>query len=99
MTLARKAFAEFLGSLLLTTAVVGSGITAQRLSPHDPGSQLLENSVATGAVLVALILALGPVSAAFNPVVTLAERPLGAVTSGAAAVFVAAADRLARTDP
>jgi glycerol uptake facilitator-like aquaporin len=88
--LARKAFAELLGSALLAATVVGSGIAAQTLSPDDAGLQLLENSVATGAVLVALILALGPVSAAFNPVVTLAERALGAITTGAAAVFVLA---------
>ena len=88
--LARKAFAELLGSALLAATVVGSGIAAQRLSPDDVGLQLLENAVITGAVLVALILALGPVSAAFNPVVTLAERLLGAITTRAAAVFVAA---------
>lgn len=88
--LARKAFAELLGSALLAATVVGSGIAAQRLSPRDTGLQLLENSLATGAVLVALILALAPVSAAFNPAVTLAERALGAITTRAAAVFVAA---------
>jgi glycerol uptake facilitator-like aquaporin len=88
--LLRKAFAELIGSLLLTATVVGSGIAAQRLSPDDVGLQLLENSVVTGAALVALILALGPVSAAFNPVVTLAERLLGAVTTRAAALFIAA---------
>ena len=61
--------------------VVGSGIAAQRLSPDDVGLQLLENSIATGAGLVALILALGPVSGAhFNPVVTLADRLLGGIT-------------------
>lgn len=86
----RKAFAECLGSALLVATVVGSGIAAQTLSPKDVGLQLLENSLATGAVLVALILALGPVSAAFNPVVTLAERALGAVTSSEAAVYIAA---------
>ena len=88
--LARKAFAELIGSTLLAATVVGSGIAAQRLSPHDTGLQLLENALVTGAVLVALILALGPVSAAFNPVVTLAERALGALTTRAAAVFVVA---------
>ena len=56
--LARKAFAELLGSLLLAATVVGSGIAAQRLSPTDVGLQLLENALITGAVLVALILAL-----------------------------------------
>jgi len=88
--LARKAFAELLGSALLAATVVGSGIAAQRLSPLDAGLKLLENALMTGAVLVALILALQPVSAAFNPAVTLAERALGAITTRAAAVFVAA---------
>ena len=86
--LLRKAFAELLGSALLAATVVGSGIAAQRLS-HDPGLQLLENSLVTGAALVALILALGPVSAAFNPVVTLVERALSALTTAAAALLVA----------
>jgi glycerol uptake facilitator-like aquaporin len=86
----RKAAAELIGSALLAATVVGSGIAAQTLSPDDTGLQLLENALITGAVLVALILALGPVSAAFNPVVTLAERALGAVSSTQAALFVAA---------
>jgi len=88
--LARKAFAELLGSLLLAATVVGSGIAAQRLSPNDVGLELMENSLITGAVLVALIVALGPVSAAFNPVVMLAERALGAISTAAAAVLIAA---------
>ena len=88
MSLLRKGFAELLGSGLLAATVVGSGIAAERLS-DDAGLQLLENSLITGAVLVALILALGPVSAAFNPVVTLAERVLGALTTRAALVVVA----------
>ncbi|HUR14617.1 MAG TPA: aquaporin, partial [Mycobacteriales bacterium] len=75
----RRAFAELLGSAILAATVVGSGVAASRLSPHDVGLQLLENALITGAVLVALILALGPVSAAFNPVVTLVERLLGAI--------------------
>jgi glycerol uptake facilitator-like aquaporin len=88
--LVRKAFAELLGSALLAATVVGSGIAAQRLSPDDIGLQLLENSLITGAALVALILALGPVSAAFNPVVTLAERFFGALSNREAAVFITA---------
>ena len=86
----RKVAAELIGSALLAATVVGSGIAAQTLSPDDTGLQLLENALITGAVLVALILALGPVSAAFNPVVTLAERALGAVTTGQAALFIGA---------
>ena len=42
-----RAAAEFLGTALLVTLVVGSGIMAQRLSPTDIGLQLLENSTAT----------------------------------------------------
>ena len=73
--LPRRLLAEFLGTALLVTAVVGSGIMATTLSPDDVGLQLLENSVATGAVLVALILALHPVSAAFTRAVhDLADR-------------------------
>jgi arsenate reductase len=89
--LARKAVAEALGTGLLVAVVIGSGIYAQRLSPNDTGLQLLENSIATGAGLVALILAFGSVSGAhFNPVVTLADRLLGGIGSRAAGVYVAA---------
>ncbi|MBA2323464.1 MAG: aquaporin [Pseudonocardiales bacterium] len=90
LLMGRRAFAELIGSLLLAAIVVGSGIAAQRLSPDDVGLQLLENAVITGCGLVALILALGPVSAAFNPVVTLAERFFGAITSAQAALLIAA---------
>jgi glycerol uptake facilitator-like aquaporin len=74
--LPRKAAAEFVGTAFLVATVVGSGIMATRLT-KDVGVQLLENSIATGAILAALILALQPVSAAFNPVVTLVESLLG----------------------
>jgi glycerol uptake facilitator-like aquaporin len=88
--LVRRVAAEGLGTALLVAAVVGSGIAAQRLSPGNIGLQLLENSVATGAVLVALILALQPVSAAFNPVVTLIERFHGVVSTTEAIASIAA---------
>jgi glycerol uptake facilitator-like aquaporin len=81
--------AEFVGTALLVATIVGSGVMATRLS-DDVGLQLLENSIATGAVLVALILALQPVSAAFNPVVTLIELALGEVQFGASAALIAA---------
>jgi glycerol uptake facilitator-like aquaporin len=87
----RRASAEAVGTALLVAIVVGSGIAAQRLSPNDVGLQLLENSIATGAGLVALILALGPVSGAhFNPVVTLADRILGGISTRGAVVYVGA---------
>ena len=90
MTLVRRAVAELVGTAFLVMAVVGSGIAATRLSPDDVGLQLLENSLVTGAALVALILAFQPVSAAFNPVVTLVERVLGLVTTRDAAALVVA---------
>jgi arsenate reductase len=76
--LARRLGAEFLGTALLVTVVVGSGIAAQRLSPDDVGLQLLENSIATAFGLTVLILMFGPVSGAhFNPVVSAADWLLG----------------------
>ncbi|WP_229716104.1 aquaporin [Mangrovihabitans endophyticus] len=74
----RRLLAEFTGTGLLVTAVVGSGIMASRLSPGDVGVQLLENSVATAFALAALILIFGPVSGAhLNPVVSAADWLLG----------------------
>ena len=86
----RRGVAELLGTGFLVATVVGSGVMATRLSPGDTGLQLLENSLATGGVLVALILALGPVSAAFNPVVTLVDLFLGRVWLLEAVLLVAA---------
>jgi len=90
LVLLRRAFAELLGTALLVAAIVGSGIAAQRLLPGEVGLQLLVNSLSTAGALVALILALQPVSAAFNPIVTLVERALGAVATMHAAVLIAA---------
>ena len=76
--LARRAFAEALGTGLLVTIVVGSGIMASRLSPGQIGLELLENSIATALGLTVLILIFAPVSGAhFNPVVTLVDHVLG----------------------
>ncbi|MBU20983.1 aquaporin [Microbacterium sp.] len=79
----RRAAAELLGAGLLVTVVVGSGIAASRLSPGDVGLQLLDNSIATALGLTVLILIFQPVSGAhLNPVVTLADRALGARHGG-----------------
>ncbi|HWA52597.1 MAG TPA: MIP/aquaporin family protein [Solirubrobacterales bacterium] len=76
--LARRLFAEFLGSAFLAATVVGSGIAAAQLSPGDVGLQLLENSAATAAGLFTFILMFGPVSGAhFNPVVSLVDASFG----------------------
>lgn len=89
--LLRRAGAEFIGTALLLIAVIGSGIAAQRLSPHDTGLELLENAVATGAALVAIILAVGPVSGAhLNPVVSAVDALFGGLRRAELAVYVAA---------
>jgi glycerol uptake facilitator-like aquaporin len=75
--LSRRLVAEGLGTALLLAAVVGSGIMADRLCGGNVGLALLANAIATGAALAALILALGSVSADFNPVVTLTAAALG----------------------
>jgi len=72
--LPRRLLAEFVGTALLVTVVVGSGIAAAKLSTNDVGLQLLENSTATVFGLAVLILMFGPVSGAhLNPVVTAAD--------------------------
>jgi glycerol uptake facilitator-like aquaporin len=77
MYLVRRGVAELIGTAFLVAAVIGSGVMAARLSPHDVGLQLLENSLATGGALLSLIIAFGSVSAAFNPVVTAVEVATG----------------------
>ncbi len=74
ISLPRRLTAEFLGTLLLVTAVVGSGIMAERLAGGNAALALLANTIATGAALVALILTFGPISGAhLNPAVTIAD--------------------------
>src|SRR6478736_9770996 len=76
--LRRRLLAEFLGSAFLAAVVIGSGIAAQELSPHDTGLALLENAAATAAGLFAIILMFGPVSGGhFNPVVSLVDAHFG----------------------
>jgi glycerol uptake facilitator-like aquaporin len=78
--IARRLAAEFLGSLLLATAVIGSGIMAERLSSGNTAVALIANTGATVAALLLLITILGPISGAhFNPAVTLVMSLRGAV--------------------
>lgn len=78
--LTRRLVAEFIGTAGLLTAVVGSGIMAERLSGGNIAIALLANTIATGAALVALIFTFGPISGAhFNPAVTLSEAFNGSV--------------------
>ena len=79
-TLLRRVVAEFAGTLLLLAAVVGSGIMGERLAAGNVALALLANTLATGAALIAIILAFGPISGAhLNPAVTLADAWAGGI--------------------
>lgn len=89
--LARRLTAEALGTAMLLTTVIGSGIMGERLSGGNVAMALLANSLATGTGLVALIITFGPISGAhFNPVVTLADASLGGMAWREVPLYVAA---------
>ena len=72
LSLSRRLAAEALGTGLLVATVVGSGIMADKLAGGNTALALLGNTIPTGAILVVLILALGPISGAhFNPALSL----------------------------
>ena len=88
-TLSRRLLAEGVGTAFLLVAVVGGGIAAQRLSPSDPGLQLLEAAVVTAFALAMLIWSFGPISGAhFNPCVTLMDTLMGKRPITEAATYV-----------
>src|SRR6201993_4342743 len=90
-SLGARMTAEFLGTAFLVAAVVGSGIMAERLAGGNVALALLANTIATGAALVALILAFGPISGAhFNPAVSLADAMEGGLTWPLAVAYAAA---------
>ncbi|HEV2802842.1 MAG TPA: MIP/aquaporin family protein [Pyrinomonadaceae bacterium] len=90
-SLGRRATAEACGTALLLAAVVGSGIMGERLAGGSVALALLANTVATGAALVALILAFGSISGAhFNPAVTLADATQGGLRWRDVLVYLAA---------
>jgi glycerol uptake facilitator-like aquaporin len=77
-SLQRRVVAEGVGTAFLLATVIGSGIMGERLSGGNVALALLANTIATGAVLVALILTFGGVSGAhFNPAVTVADASQG----------------------
>ena len=87
----RAVTAEFLGALLLTAAVVGSGIMGERLAGGNAAIALLANTGATVAALATLISLLGPISGAhFNPVVTLVAVWRGDMPSAQATSYILA---------
>ena len=80
ISLARRVTAEAVGTGLLLATVIGSGIMGEQLSAGNTAVALLANTIATGAVLVALILTFGSISGAhFNPAVTLADASQGGI--------------------
>jgi glycerol uptake facilitator-like aquaporin len=90
-TLLRRIVAEFTGTLLLLAAVVGSGIMGERLAAGNVALALLANTIATGAALVAIILAFGPISGAhLNPAVTLADAWQGGIAWREAPAYILA---------
>jgi hypothetical protein len=78
-SLLRRVTAEFVGTLFLVATVIGSGIMAERLAGTNVALALLANTIATGAILVALIFTFDGISGAhFNPAVTVADAMEGA---------------------
>jgi len=89
-SLAQRALAEWLGTAFLLAAVVGSGIMAQKLAGGNVALALLCNTIATGAILVVLILIFGAVSGAhFNPAVSLAFVSRGELAWPDAVIYIA----------
>jgi len=81
VSVTKQLVAEGMGTAFLLAAIVGSGIMAERLSAGNVSLALLENTLATGAALVALILTFGPISGAhFNPAVTVADAAQGGLS-------------------
>ncbi|MEM9751518.1 MAG: MIP/aquaporin family protein [Pseudomonadota bacterium] len=84
----RTLTAEFLGTALLLAVVVGSGVMGETLAGGNVAIALLGNTIATGAILVVLILIFGPISGAhFNPAVTLSAVLQGEMRPGAAVAY------------
>ena len=89
VSLSRRLFAEWFGTMMLVATVVGSGIMAEQLAGGNVAIALLGNTIATGAILVVLITILGPLSGAhFNPAVSFAFALRGEITPKIAALYV-----------
>ena len=89
--LSRRLAAEAIGTAGLLAVVVGSGIMGESLAGGNVAIALLGNTIATGAILVVLILAFGPLSGAhFNPAVTLAFLMRREIAPGVALLYVLA---------
>ncbi|TDJ22152.1 MAG: aquaporin family protein [Gammaproteobacteria bacterium] len=90
-SISRRLTAELLGTLLLVATVVGSGIMAENLAGGNLAIALLANAIATGAILVVLILMFQPISGAhFNPAVSFAFLLRGELALATAGLYVLA---------
>ena len=88
ISLSRRLFAEWFGTMMLVATVVGSGIMAEQLAGGNVAIALLGNTIATGAILVVLISILGPLSGAhFNPAVSFAFALRREITPKIAALY------------
>ena len=88
--LGRRLTAEFVGTAMLLAVVVGSGIMAENLAGGNVAIALLGNTIATGAILVVLILIFGPISGAhFNPAVTFTFTLQRAISGANAIAYIA----------
>ena len=88
ISLSRRLFAEWFGTMMLVATVVGSGIMAEQLAGGNVAIALLGNTIATGAILVVLITILGPLSGAhFNPAVSFAFALRREITPKIAALY------------
>lgn len=86
----RQLLAEGIGTMVLLTVIVGSGIMGDNLANGQPGAALLPHSLAIGAMLFCLIALLGPVSGAhFNPAVTMVFALRREIGAGSAVAYVA----------
>ena len=88
--LTRRLAAEFIGTALIVTVFVGSGVMAAKLAGEHYAAALLGNSIATGAAVYAIVSAFAPVSALFNPAMTLVARLLGWISTSDALAYVIA---------
>jgi glycerol uptake facilitator-like aquaporin len=87
--LSRRIAAEFLGSLLVTAVVIGSGVMGERLAGGNVAVALLANTLATAAILYVLITALAPFCGAhFNPAVTLVMTLRRELSPGVASFYI-----------
>ena len=88
--LSRRLAAEFLGTALLLTVFVGSGVMAAKLAGEQYAAALIANSVATGAAVYAILSAFAPISALFNPAMTLVARLAGWISMSDAIAYTIA---------